>query len=98
MRRRLDRAGLASALQGFEQQAPASASEPAPEPARPLLEAWNRSGTAGSGVNVLQGRMASGADRSNKSLVGFYIEREITKTQSKKKLKSARHLVYHREP
>ena len=59
MRRRLGQTGSASSAQGFERQASASASEPAPEPARPLLEAWNRSGTAGSGVNVLQRRTGS---------------------------------------
>ena len=68
-----------------------SASEPAPKPENPLLDMWNRTGTVGAGVDLLQRRNA------NTSLISFFNEREITKTQSKKKLKSAKNLVYHRE-
>eukprot|EP00959_Pyramimonas_sp_CCMP1952_P197155 4123019-Pyramimonas_sp.AAC.3 len=68
-----------------------SASEPAPEPASPLLDAWNRSGTTGAGVDVLQRRSA------NVSLVSFFNERMTTRGQSRKKLKSSNNIIYHRE-
>ena len=68
-----------------------SATEPAPEPANPLLEVWNRTGTTGAGVDMVQRRTA------NISLVSFFNERITTKGQSKKKLKSAKNITYHRE-
>eukprot|EP00959_Pyramimonas_sp_CCMP1952_P356071 7457127-Pyramimonas_sp.AAC.1 len=74
-----------------------SASEPAPEPANPLLEAMRRAGTSGPGMDLLARREASFAVKPHESLVGFFNERTAHRPQSKKKIKSAKNLVYHRE-
>ena len=91
MRRRLDTGGSSS------ERRSASMSEPGPEPANSLLEAWERTGTSGSGVDLLQRRAASIAVKSHDSLVGFFNERTVNKPQSRKKLKSVKNLTYHKE-
>ena len=115
MRRRLDTGSASSGIR--EPQNPGTVSEPGPEPASPLLEAWQRAGTCGSGVDLLQRRSASVAilprgecaerrsvardlqklHSPDTSLTASFNERYINKTQTRRKLKSAKHLVYHRE-
>eukprot|EP00959_Pyramimonas_sp_CCMP1952_P418631 8769809-Pyramimonas_sp.AAC.1 len=48
-------------------------------------------------MGLLARREASLAVKPQGSLVGLYNERAVHKPQSKKKLKSAKNLVYHRE-
>eukprot|EP00959_Pyramimonas_sp_CCMP1952_P192007 4014589-Pyramimonas_sp.AAC.1 len=62
-----------------------SASEPAPEPANPLLYAMRRAGTSGPGVDLPARREASFAVKPHESVVGFFNERAVHRPQSKKK-------------
>ena len=61
---RLDEAGSASSGPATTRERSASASGPSPEQARPLFEAWNRSGAAGTGVEMFQRGAASTAVQS----------------------------------
>ena len=54
MRRRLDTGESASSERRSD-----SLPEPGPEPAKPLLEAWQRTGANGPGVDLFQRRTAS---------------------------------------
>ena len=71
-----------------------TADEPQPEPAehdKQLLEVLIRTGETGPGMDMLERRTPN-------ALASFYTERTKLKGQSKKKLKSAKNLVFHREP
>eukprot|EP00959_Pyramimonas_sp_CCMP1952_P158657 3318649-Pyramimonas_sp.AAC.1 len=61
-----------------------SVSEPALEPANPLLEAMRRAGTSGLGMDLLARREASLAVKPHESLVGFFNERTVHKPQSRR--------------
>ena len=71
-----------------------TADEPQPEPAArdtQLLEVLRRTGETGPGMEMLERRTPT-------ALASFYTERAQLKGQSKKKLKSVKNLVIHREP
>eukprot|EP00959_Pyramimonas_sp_CCMP1952_P318678 6668272-Pyramimonas_sp.AAC.1 len=56
-----------------------------------------KAGTSGPGMDLQARRAASLAVKTHESLVGFFNERTVEKPQSKKKLKSAKNMVDHRE-
>eukprot|EP00959_Pyramimonas_sp_CCMP1952_P058075 1212359-Pyramimonas_sp.AAC.1 len=56
-----------------------------------------RAGASGPGMDLLARGEASLAVEPRGSFVGFFNQRSVHKPQSKKTLKSAKNVVYHRE-
>eukprot|EP00959_Pyramimonas_sp_CCMP1952_P282822 5912027-Pyramimonas_sp.AAC.1 len=87
MRRRVENADC-RARRGSD-----SVSEPAPEPANPLLEAMRRTGTSGPGMDLLARREASLAVKPREPIVGIFNDRTVHELQSRKKIKSAKNIL-----